>query len=450
MKKKLIIGMGKSGYACGEKLVEQGYALLIYDKKSLELSREKLWTDLSSKGDVVYLDDRWTSEDLDLVEEAIISPGISNQIPLAQEIQNRKIPLIGEVELAVRYMKGTVIGITGTNGKTTTTTLVYEIFRNAGFTTHLAGNIGIPLMECADKTRAEDIVVVELSSFQLESIREFRVDLGMILNITPDHLDRHGSMEAYQEAKMNLFRNSRKEDFALLNLDDPLLRSLGETLSCKVLHFSTREKVSNGAYLEEGVLYLSKDGRSMELMQAQSLRIPGLHNVQNALAAAAATYFMGVDATVIGKTLSDFPGVEHRIEFVRKVRGVSYYNDSKGTNTDAGIIALKAIQTPVVLIAGGYDKKADYKEWISHFFGKVRKVFLIGETARSIKNKGLEMGFDAMEYCDSLEDAVHKSAQYAQEGDTVLLSPACASWDMFDNYEVRGRHFKMLVNELLQ
>lgn len=448
MKKILIIGMGKSGYACAKKLLEQGFSLCIYDKKAQEMKQENPWSVLSSKGNVVYMDDSWVPEDLDQVEEGVISPGISSQIPIAQEILRRGIPLIGEVELAFRYMKGTVVGITGTNGKTTTTTLTYELFRNAGFRTHLAGNIGIPLMECVDKTADDDVVVVELSSFQLESIRDFHVNLGMILNITPDHLDRHGSMEAYQDAKMNIFRNSRKEDFALLNQDDPILQPLDNTLKCNVLHFSIQKPVFNGAYMENGVLYLAKNGRSMELLRTDALKIPGLHNVQNALAAAAASFFLGVPPSVIQKTLMEFTGVEHRIEFVRIREGVSYYNDSKGTNTDAGITALKALSSPVVLIAGGYDKKADYEEWIRHFFGKVRKVFLMGTTAQAIRDKALEMGFDAVEICASMEEAIEKSAAFARHGDAVLLSPACASWDMFENYEVRGRRFKEFVNSL--
>lgn len=446
MEHKLIIGMGKSGLACARKLIEYGDRVSVYDKQAQIKAKDPEWEKLQAEGTLVFLDDSWKADDLLTVKEAIISPGVPWHIPLVEAVRKQGIPMIGEIELAYRYVKAPMVGITGTNGKTTTSTLVYEILKEGGKSVYLAGNIGDPLMDLADQAGEDDLVVVELSSFQLEATQAFHVKLGMILNITPDHLDRHHTMEAYTQAKRNIFMNSAPEDYALLNKEDPVLSAMGEELTCNVLYFSTKEKVSNGAFLDSERIKLAKDGQVVDLMDVKELKIPGIHNVQNVLAAAAAAFFMGVDPRDIRRAIEGFKGVEHRIEFVREREGVSYYNDSKGTNTDAGIIALKAMSSPVVLIAGGYDKNADYQDWIQAFFGKVRKVFLIGQTALAIKDKALEMGYENLEICESLEEAVKKSAATAQIGDVVLLSPACASWGMFENYEVRGEKFKELVN----
>jgi UDP-N-acetylmuramoylalanine--D-glutamate ligase len=444
----LIIGMGKSGLASAKKLKEHGYSVLVYDKNACALAEKPEWASFFADGQHRILDDHWSSKDLDGVEEAIISPGIPTDIPLVEAIKGRQIPLIGEIELGARFIRASMVGITGTNGKTTTTTLIYEIFKLSGASVYLAGNIGYPLMDLADITNEKDVVVVELSSFQLESIRSFHVKLGMVLNITPDHLDRHHTMDAYVDAKRNIFKNSAEQDYALLNLDDPVTAEMAKDLTCRVLYFSINAPVDNGAYLDKGRILLARDGQMVELMGVNELNIPGLHNVKNVLAAAAATYFMGVSPESIRQGVQGFAGVEHRIEFVRNLHGVTYYNDSKGTNTDAGIIALEAMDRPVVLIAGGYDKKADYEEWIQCFFGKVKKGFLIGETANTIYEKAVKMGYNDLEICKTLEEAVHKSAVVAQDGDVVLLSPACASWDMFDNYEARGTQYKELVHKL--
>lgn len=448
MERKLIIGMGKSGLACARKLMDQGNSVVVYDKESIAKAEEPEWKKLFKSGDLTYLNDEWSPGDLQKIDEAVISPGIPWDIPFVSAVRDKEIPLVGEIELASRYIKAPMIGITGTNGKTTTTTLVYEILKKSGKSVYLAGNIGYPLMDLADLAGETDVIVVELSSFQLEAIKDFHVNLGMILNITPDHLDRHHTMDAYIQAKKNIFLNSGAKDYGLLNKEDPALVAMAKDLPCKLLYFSTKESVDQGAFLDGERIKLAKDGEIIDLMDVAELKVPGIHNVQNILAAAAAAFFTGISAEDIRAAIQSFTGVEHRIEFVRERDGVVYYNDSKGTNTDAGIIALKAMKSPVILIAGGYDKHADYTDWIQMFFDKVRKVFLIGQTAPIIMEKAMEMGYESLEICGSLEEAVEKSAAMAQRGDVVLLSPACASWGMFENYEVRGEQFKELVNSL--
>ncbi|QSX08921.1 UDP-N-acetylmuramoyl-L-alanine--D-glutamate ligase [Alkalibacter rhizosphaerae] len=448
MEVKLIIGMGKSGLACAKKMLEMGHDIVVYDKNARKVIRQSEWEDVAKKWKIRLLEDDWKLKDVEAVDEAIISPGVPTDLPLVDVVRQLGIPIVGEIELAYRFIKAPMVGITGTNGKTTTTTLVYEIFKESGSSVYLAGNIGYPLMDLVDLVDEDDLVVVELSSFQLESIDDFRVKLGMILNITPDHLDRHHTMDAYIDAKMNIFKNCDSMDFALLNREDPLIQKASVNLKCRILYFSTKGPVKDGAFVAGERIMLSRDNETLDLMGLNELKVPGIHNVQNILAAAAGAFFMGVPVGHIRSAIRKFGGVEHRIEYVGSRNGVFYYNDSKGTNTDAGIIALKAMNAPVVLIAGGYDKNADYKEWIQQFHGRVKKVFLIGETAAKIKEQALQLDFTDVEICSSLEEAVKRSAQTAQTGDAVLLSPACASWDMFENYEVRGTRFKELVEQL--
>ncbi|MBF7097128.1 UDP-N-acetylmuramoyl-L-alanine--D-glutamate ligase [Alkalibacter mobilis] len=451
MNKKLIIGLGRSGIASANFLLKKGFRIVMYDKNAQDCLKRRDFIEILEKHhDLVdgVFGDEMPIEKINGVDLAIISPGIPLDSKIPLECSAKGIKIIGEIELAFRHLKAPVIGITGTNGKTTTTTLIYEIFKSTNIHAFLTGNIGYPIIDCVDNAKKEDVVIAELSSFQLESIENFRAVISVMLNITPDHLDRHKDMEQYIKAKENIYKNSTEDDFLVLNADDHILRKSAEKTRAKVIFFSIKETVTNGAFLDQGMIKVAKNGSSIDLMHISELKIPGMHNVKNVLAAAAVAYFYGIDVDVIKRVLCNFQGVEHRLEYVRELNGVTYYNDSKGTNTDAGITALDAIDGSVILIGGGYDKKSDFTDWINKFEGKVRKAYLIGETAKKIMNRAEELGFFSVEICSSLNEAVDKSHKEAKAGEVVLLSPACASWDMFDNYETRGNIFKELVNEL--
>ncbi|SHE56021.1 UDP-N-acetylmuramoyl-L-alanine--D-glutamate ligase [Alkalibacter saccharofermentans] len=448
-KKKIIIGLGKSGVSSAKFLLRKGFKIILFDndpKSALENS--DVINILEMPGVEGVYDNRGADELFFDADEAILSPGVPLDNEIVLKALKHGIKLIGEVELAYRYSKGRFLGITGTNGKTTTTTLIYEIFKKSRFNAFLGGNIGNPIVDFIEKPAEKDYIIAELSSFQLETIDRFRSNIAVVLNITPDHMDRHKTMEEYVRAKKNIYRNSQIDDVLVLNKDDEIVKAMSEDSSCRVVYFSITDMLENGAYLHGDWLMAAQNGESVRILERKSLKIPGLHNVKNALAAIAAAFFAGVEPKVISQALNEFKGVEHRLEFVRNLSGIDYYNDSKGTNTDAGIIALNAIDGPVVLIAGGYDKKADFSEWVEVFAGKAKKVFLIGETADQIIGSARKAGYNSVEKCLDLKDAVVKAKEFAKSGDTVLLSPACASWDMFKSYEERGRIFKDLVNKL--
>ncbi|HAE62043.1 MAG TPA: UDP-N-acetylmuramoyl-L-alanine--D-glutamate ligase [Eubacteriaceae bacterium] len=448
-KKKIIVGMGKSGISSAKFLLKKGFKIAVFDSAPEKIMANEDIKDIlrisgaegiygENAGDEVF-------EDSDLV---VLSPGVPLDNEIVKRAKAHGLKIIGEVELAYMYSKGKFLGITGTNGKTTTTTLVHEIFKNSDIQPFLGGNIGNPIVDFIEDVKEKDYVIAELSSFQLETIENFRAEIAVILNITPDHIDRHKTMESYIDAKKNIYKNSMSEDILVLNKDDEVVCKMAEDARCKVVFFSLEERLDEGAYLKDGSLVVSKGGSTFHIIHKNDLKIPGMHNVENALAASAAAFYAGIDPKLIGKVLMEFKGVEHRLEFVRNIDGVDYYNDSKGTNTDAGIIALKAIDAPVILIAGGYDKKADFSDWIDKFKQKAKKVFLIGETADQIMSQALESGYDSVEKCVDLKEAVEKARESARQGDAVLLSPACASWDMFKSYEERGQIFKELVNSL--
>ncbi|NTW72187.1 MAG: UDP-N-acetylmuramoyl-L-alanine--D-glutamate ligase [Eubacteriaceae bacterium] len=446
---KMIIGMARSGMASAEFLLDRGFKVVLYDSNYEKLKEhESIVKMLNNPLTTGIFGDNITDDILQEVEEAIVSPGVPPDIPLIKKITSMGIPLVSEIELAYRYLRAPIIGITGTNGKTTTTTLTYEIFARSHFKAYKTGNIGDPIINYADIAEENDMVIAEISSFQLENIEKFRTKLSTILNITPDHLDRHVTMENYINSKKKIFKNSCPEDYVLINADDEYAEVIERDVRCRKIYFSANGRRGDGAFLDSNMMKIADGNQILELIDIKDLKIPGIHNVKNALAASALAYFAGVEIEIIKQGLIEFTGVEHRLEFVRELNGIRFINDSKGTNTDAGIIALEAMSSPVILIAGGYDKKTDFSDWIDHFKGKVKKVFVIGTTADQIISTAAKKGFLNIEKCSAFKEAILKSYESAEKGDTVLLSPACASWDMFENFEVRGQIFKDTVKSL--
>ena len=470
----LIIGAGISGVAAYDLLVKAGAKPILYDANealSLRDVRERTSDGESANVILGTLPDA-VKESLDMV---VLSPGVPTDTGLAWELANRGLPISGEIELAYTVSKGRLIGITGTNGKTTTTALTGKICENylkeeikdPDATAFVVGNIGIPYTSVAQNTKYGDITVAEISSFQLETISTFHPNVSAILNITPDHLNRHHTMENYIRAKEDITLNQTADDVCVLNYEDEVLREFGEKLSgkytveendgepetvggmkCQVRFFSSKQKVRNGCYCIDDEIYLANDGIDEHLMNIHEMRLLGMHNVENVMAAILMTDAIGVPMNIILDTVKNFKAVEHRIEYVATVNGVDYYNDSKGTNPDAAIKAVLAMNRPTVLSGGGYDKQNTYDEWIESFGDKVKALVLLGQTADKIETCAREHGFTNIYRCESLEETVAKCAELAVDGDAVLLSPACASWGMFPNYEVRGRMFKELVRSL--
>ena len=381
-------------------------------------------------------------ETLDLV---VMSPGVPTDLPVVLKMRDMGIPIWGEVELAYTDGKGDVLAITGTNGKTTTTALLGEIMKNYKESVFVVGNIGNPYTAAALEMREDSVAVAEMSSFQLETIHEFRPKVSAILNITPDHLNRHHTMEAYIKAKEDIAKNQTKEDTCVLNYEDEVTRKFGETVKANVLYFSSQRKLDRGIYLAGGNIIFKQDEEIL-VCNVNELKLLGTHNYENVMAAVAMAAAYGTPMEIIRRTIKEFAGVEHRIEFVREKDGVAYYNDSKGTNPDAAIKGIQAMNRPTVLIGGGYDKDSEYEEWIQAFDGKVKLLVLVGATKEKIAKAAERVGFVSYVMADSFEEAVEKCIEAAKSGDAVLLSPACASWGMFKNYEERGDKFKELVN----
>lgn len=445
--KYLIVGAGRSGICSAKMLLGLGKEFVIYDgNKELDIKavKEKIGTDKSIGfilGDV-------NEGDFDGIDICVASPGVSLETPVMKEVARAGIPVWSEIELAYRYDKGQVIGITGTNGKTTTTSLVYEIVKAYNEKTLLVGNIEIPYTGLALTSSEDSFTVAEISSFQLETMLTFKPKVSAILNITPDHLDRHKTMENYANIKKSIASNQDENDFCVLNYDDAVLRAFGKTLGCKVVYFSGTSELRDGLYYKDGAIYIAEKGNSELYLNTVDVNLVGLHNFENIMAAVAMTRSFGVPDDIIKQVTKKFVAVEHRIEFVATKKGVKYYNDSKGTNTDAAIKAIDAMPGATVLIAGGYDKDGEYSEWVSRFPGKVRKLVLIGQTREKIAAACDEIGFKAYCFAEDLEQAVKICSETAQSGDYCLLSPACASWGMFKNYQQRGDMFKQYVMEM--
>jgi len=450
-KKVMVVGLGKSGMAAFELLEKMQAHVCLYDgREDLDTSEYKV---------PVYLGDI-PDDVLDTLSLAVFSPGVPLDIPPAEKLKQHQIPIIGEIELAFLNEKGTVAAITGTNGKTTTTTLAGEIMKAYREQTFVVGNIGSPYTKEVEQTAEASFTVAEISSFQLETIMDFRPQVSAILNITPDHLNRHGTMERYIGVKKSIAVNQTESDTIVLNYDAPVLREFGLKkkveegfgqefpLKAKVLFFSSREKLDEGLFLEGDEIILKEGEQREVVVNVHDLKLLGRHNYENVMAAVGICLTLGVPLASIRKTVTAFEAVEHRIEFVMERSGVKYYNDSKGTNPDAAIQAINAMPGPTLLIAGGYDKNNEYDEWIEAFGTKVKYLVLIGQTRDKIAQCAREHGFTEIMYAEDMQEAVKVCASYANMGENVLLSPACASWGMFKDYEERGRIFKECVRNL--
>ena len=447
-KKVLVCGMARSGVSAAQCLYELGARVTISDSKAEEKLAEALQP-LEGMDIRRCLGDQARPADLESYDLAVTSPGIPMQAPILRAVQAAGVPLIGELELGAQVSRAPLYAVTGTNGKTTTTTLIGEIFRNLGKTTYVVGNIGYPFTACALRCGEEDVAVAEVSSFQLETISTFHPHIAVMCNITEDHLNRHGTMEEYIRVKERIFENMGQGDYAVLNLDDPIVRGMAERIPCAPAFFSRRQEVETGAYLEGEEVVFSLNGHKKRVLRADEIRIPGEHNLENALAATALTMLAGVPAPVVRHTLKTFPGVEHRIETVRTVEGVTYINDSKGTNVDASIRAVRAMKAPTVLLAGGYDKHTDFLPLAREILAsKIHTVVVLGDTAEQIERALRAVGFESILHAKTFEEAVLLARSCAREGENVLLSPACASFDMFQDYEERGRVFKEIVSRL--
>ena len=443
----LVVGTGISGVAATELLLKNGSRVILFDGNQ-ELDAAALKEKNPQLTEVEIILGTLKEEDLKRIDLAVLSPGVPTDLPMVEQIREKEIPIWGEIELAYQFTKGAVVAITGTNGKTTTTALTGEIMANYFPDVKVVGNIGIPYTSVAADTTDETVTVAEISSFQLETIHEFHPKVTAILNITPDHLNRHHTMECYIKTKESITRNQTRDEVCVLNYEDEELRKFGETLHCTPLYFSSVRKLENGLFYEDGAIYYARDGQNEKVIDVDELNILGLHNYENAMAAIGMALTMGVSLDKIRESLKKFQAVEHRIEYVTEWNGIRFYNDSKGTNPDAAIKGIQAMNRPTYLIGGGYDKQSTYDEWIESFDGKVKKLVLIGQTREKIAECAKKHGFTQIELCDSLEEAIDVCCKDAKSGDAVLLSPACASWGMFKNYEERGRIFKEYVRSL--
>ncbi len=454
-KKVLVFGTGISGIGADSLLEKVGASVVLYDGNT-ELKEEDIRAKLTGEGKAQIVIGELTDDLVAGLDLAVLSPGVPTDIPPVLKLKEAGVRIWGEVELAYECSKGEVLAITGTNGKTTTTTLVGEIMKY-----HLeqatapkkdqrfvVGNIGTPYTEASLLTTEDSVCVAEISSFQLETIDRFHAAVSAITNITPDHLNRHHTMEEYIRVKERITENQTAEDTCVLNYEDEVLREFGKNCTPKVIYFSSARVLETGICLNGDVIEMRENGRAVPVVNIHDLKLLGLHNYENIMVAVAMTFAYGVPLQEIVEVLKNFTAVEHRIEYVAEKNGVTYYNDSKGTNPDAAIKGIQAMIRPTVLIGGGYDKDNTYDEWIQSFDGKVTYLVLIGQTKEKIAAAAKANGFENVILADTFEEAFDICVEKARPGDAVLLSPACASWGMFPNYEVRGKIFKELVGKL--
>ena len=448
-KKVLVIGTGISGIGSAMLLGKTGACPVIFDqntKVTEEAVKAKLEGYEGEAPEIIIGE----LPDEKVKELALVVP--SPAVPLDSELMLRfkaaGLPIWSEIELAFNFAKGSLVAITGTNGKTTTTTLVGEIMKAHFASTYVVGNIGYSYAERALEMTEETVSIGEISSFQLEAVENFHAKVSAILNITPDHLNRHHTMECYASMKENITNNQTKDDTCVLNYDNEYTRAFADRCPAKVVFFSSSEKLDNGFYLEGEDIMLAENGSATKVMNVHEMNLVGTCNYENVMAAIAMGLAMGVPMDTILSVVRSFKAVEHRIEFVATKNGVDYYNDSKGTNPDAAIQGIKAMCKPTYLIGGGYDKGSEYDEWIEAFDGKVKKLVLIGVTKQKIADCAKKHGFNDYVFMETYEDALKFCSDNAVSGEAVLLSPACASWDMFPSYEVRGQQFKDYVNSL--
>lgn len=446
-KKFLVAGAGKSGIGSANLLLKSGAQVSLYDGNK-EVDPQSVFQKLYENTEIPLILGEFTEENAENFDLLVLSPGISVNAEISQIFKNQGKPVWSEIELAYQVSKGKIAAITGTNGKTTTTALTGEIIKGYTDSSFVVGNIGIPYTSVALDTKENSMITAEISSFQLETIVDFCPDVCAVLNITPDHLDRHGTVENYAKTKESIGKNQTGDQVMVLNYEDDTTRKMAERAKGKVIFFSLHHKIKDGVALCGDTFLIEENGEQIQVCTLSDIHLLGDHNYENILAAIAVTYAMGVPVSYIKKGIKRFHGVAHRIEYVDTVRGVAYYNDSKGTNPDAAIKGIRAMNRPTWLIGGGYDKKSTYDEWIEAFDGKVKELILMGVTAPKIAETARKLGFEQIVFVDSMEEAVKYAASHAKDGDAVLLSPACASWGMFTNYEVRGDIFKECVKKL--
>jgi UDP-N-acetylmuramoylalanine--D-glutamate ligase len=451
----LVAGAGISGIGAVGLLKAAGADVILYDgneRLKEEELYEKMYVSCVQDADSVDVVLGELSEELaEQIDLCIISPGIPMDVPFVTLLKSKQKEIWGEIELAYHCSKGKVIGITGTNGKTTTTALTGQIMADYFSSTFVVGNIGTPYTLMAGRTNDESVTVAEISSFQLEGIKDFKPCVSAILNITPDHLNRHKTMECYIDTKLSITRNQSADEVCVLNYEDEVLRTRAAELPCKTLFFSSKQSLKEGVYMDENkdiYLALGADGTPLKLLNMAEIKLVGDHNAENVMAAILIAETMKVPRESYLNTIRQFEAIEHRIEYVKTVNGVIYYNDSKGTNTDASKKALEAMDKKTVLIAGGYDKGSEYDDWVEAFGDKIKCLVLLGETAPKIEETARKHGFTNIKRVQTLREAVEVSAKEAESGENVLLSPACASWDMFKSYEERGKLFKQYVRDL--
>ena len=452
-KKVLVFGSGISGVSAAALLLQEGAEVVLYDGNDrLDAAGIKEQIEGQAKGSVSVVLGAFPEALLSELSLVVMSPGVPTDLPSVNQMRDAGIPIWGEIELAYVLGKGDVLAITGTNGKTTTTALLGAIMKNFRESTFVVGNIGNPYTSVVRETKDDSVIVAEMSSFQLETIHTFCPKVSAILNITPDHLNRHHTMEEDIRVKECITENQTMDDLCVLNYEDEILRPFGEKLMAEkkvqVMYFSSLRALKDGIYYQDGEIRIAKNGETELLTRTDDLKLLGLHNFENVMVASAMALHAGVPMETVRKVIQEFAGVEHRIEYVCEKDGVAYYNDSKGTNPDAAIKGIQAMNRPTLLIGGGYDKQSTYEEWIQAFDGKVRFLVLIGDTKEKIAKAARNVGFNDIIMADNLKEAVQICHDKANAGDAVLLSPACASWDQFKSYEQRGELFKEYVRAL--
>ncbi len=442
-KRTLVVGLGKSGVASALFMKAHGARVTVSDTKSGDELRNEIPV-LLDHGITVetggHGDRTFRGQDL-----IVVSPGVPVDAPPLVQARSLGETVIGEIELAAQFLPGPIVAITGSNGKTTTTTLAGEIMAAAGLPTLVGGNIGTPAISLAERAKPETVIVLEISSFQLETIQTFRPKVAIILNVTPDHLDRHRTFEIYADAKARIFENQQGSDFAVLNADDPTCVSMGTRTKAQVFWFSRQKEVQQGAWVRDGNIVFRDGTGQREVLEVAEIPLKGAHNLENVLAAVCAGLLMGCPPEKIRQAVHNFKAVEHRLEFTATINGVDYYNDSKATNVDATIKALESFPANIHLILGGKDKGSDYTVLNDLIRQRVKRIYTIGAAAAKIESqvKGAEVV-----HAETLENAIRKAHATAQLGDIVLLAPACASFDQFKSYEHRGRLFKEIVGNL--
>ena len=447
-KRVLVVGLGKSGVASALFLKAYGARVTVSDTKSGDDLRNEIPV-LLDHGITVETGGHGerTFQGQDLI---VVSPGVPIDAPPLAQARSLGESVIGEIELAAQFLPGPIIAITGSNGKTTTTTLTGEIMAAGGFPTLVGGNIGTPAISLAERATRDSVIVLEVSSFQLETIQTFRPKVSVVLNVTPDHLDRHRTFDAYVNAKARIFENQRGDDFTGLNADDPTCVSMAARTKAQVFWFSRQKEVERGAWVREGAVLFRDSRGQREILQVSDIPLKGAHNLENVLAAVCAGALMGCAPEKIRQAVANFKAVEHRLEFVATIRGVDYYNDSKATNVDATIKALESFPANIHLILGGKDKGSDYSVLNDLLRQRVKRVYTIGAAAAKIESQivSTKNGGPELVHAETLENAIRKASTIAQPGDIVLLAPACASFDQFKNYEQRGGLFKEIVRSL--